>query len=148
MKGDERMTTVLGARAALISGVLLAASGRALSAQQPARPGTAADSITPAQKALGDSVFHGKAAGGTCAVCHGQDAKGTPGLAPDLTHGKWLHGDGSYAFIVSIVAKGVANPKEAAAPMPPMGGATLTPEQLHAVAGYVYSLSRAKTSGS
>ncbi len=138
------MTTVLRSRAALISWVLLASLGRALSAQQPARPGAAADSIPPAQKALGDSVFHGKAAGGTCAVCHGQDAKGTPGLAPDLTHGKWLHGDGSYAFIVSIVQKGVANPKEAAAPMPPMGGATLTPEQLHAVAAYVYSLSRGK----
>jgi mono/diheme cytochrome c family protein len=142
------MTTVLGARVALIGWLLSTVPGAGVSAQQPAPAGAATDSITPARVALGDNVFHGKTAGGTCAVCHGQDAKGTPGLAPDLTHGKWLHGDGSYAFIVRIVEKGVANPKEAAAPMPPMGGATLTPEQLHAVAAYVYSLSRAKTSGS
>jgi mono/diheme cytochrome c family protein len=139
------MTTVLGARVALVSWVLFAASTRAASAQQPAPAGSAADSIAPAQVALGDNVFHGKTGGGTCAVCHGPDAKGTPGLAPDLTHGKWLHGDGSYGFILNIVEKGVASPKEAAAPMPPLGGAALTPEQVHAVAAYVYSLSRAKT---
>ena len=34
--------------------------------------------------AFGDSIYHGLAAGGTCAGCHGTDAKGTP-LAPDLT---------------------------------------------------------------
>ena len=136
------MTTILGARAVLTSGLLLMTMGRAAVAQQPARAGAAVDSITPAQIALGDSVFHGKAGGGTCAVCHGQDAKGTTGLAPDLTDATWLHGDGSYAFIVSIVQKGVPNPKEAPAPMPPLGGAGLTPDQVRAVAAYVYSLAK------
>jgi mono/diheme cytochrome c family protein len=96
--------------------------------------------------ALGDSVFHGRAGGGTCAVCHGQDAKGTAGLAPDLTDAKWLNGDGSYGFIVGLVKTGVPNPKESPAPMPPMGGVTLTPEQVRAVAAYVYSLSHPKKS--
>src|SRR5687767_869813 len=32
---------------------------------------------TPAQLALGDSIFHGRAAGGSCFTCHGMDAKGT-----------------------------------------------------------------------
>jgi len=110
--------------------------------QAPARrPAAAADSITPAMIAQGDSIFHGKIGGGTCTVCHGQDAKGTAGLAPNLTDAKWLHGDGSFAAIVSIVEKGVPEPKESPSPMPPMGGMSLTPEQIRAVAAYIYSLS-------
>jgi hypothetical protein len=34
----------------------------------------------------------------------------------------------------------VPYPKQHAAPMPPMGGASLTPQQVCAVAAYVYSL--------
>jgi glucose/arabinose dehydrogenase/mono/diheme cytochrome c family protein len=96
--------------------------------------------ITPAQVALGDSIYHGLAAGATCAGCHGVDAKGTP-LAPDLTANKWLWGDGSYQSIVKTIRQGVASPKEHTGVMPPMGGAQLTPAQLAAVGAYVYSLS-------
>jgi mono/diheme cytochrome c family protein len=53
---------------------------------------------TPAQVALGDRVFHGNVGGGTCAGCHGSDAKGSP-LGPDLTSGLWLWGDGSLPAI-------------------------------------------------
>jgi cbb3-type cytochrome c oxidase subunit III len=95
----------------------------------------------PAQVALGDSIFHGTAGGGICFTCHGPDAKGVQGLGPNLTDTQWLHGDGSLQFIQNTVRTGVATPKEAAAPMPPMGGATLTPDQVNAVAAYVYSLS-------
>ncbi len=98
------------------------------------------DSVTSGMIALGDSIFHGTVAGGMCFACHGAEAKGTPGLAPDLTSGKWLHGDGSYAFIISTIETGVPKPKEAQAPMPPLGGVKLTPPQVRAVAGYVYSL--------
>jgi glucose/arabinose dehydrogenase/mono/diheme cytochrome c family protein len=96
--------------------------------------------ITPAMVALGDSIYHGLAAGGTCAGCHGTDAKGTP-LAPDLTTKKWLWGDGSYASIVKTIRRGVPTPKEHTGVMPPMGGAQLTPAQLAAVGAYVFSLS-------
>jgi len=142
--------TTIGGRGAVLSGLLLAVATGSVAAQAPAKPAkqpaaAGADSITPAMVALGDSVFHGKTAGGTCAVCHGQDAKGTAGLAPDLTDAKWLNGDGSYAFIVGLVETGVPNPKESPAAMPPMGGAKLTPEQVRAVAAYVYSLSHPKT---
>lgn len=91
--------------------------------------------------ALGKSVFEGRTAGATCFTCHGQDAKGTQ-LAPNLTDAQWLHGDGSYNFIVNTVTSGVSTPKQYPAPMPPMGGASLTSEQVEAVAAYVYSLSR------
>lgn len=96
--------------------------------------------ITPQQVALGDSIFHGLVAGGTCTACHGQDAKGTA-VAPDLTDSKWINGDGSYQFIVNTITNGVPKPKEHPAPMPPKGGATLTDDQVKAVAAYEYSLS-------
>ena len=142
--------TTIGGRGVVFSGLLLAVVAASAAAQAPAKPAKqpaapGVDSITPTMIALGDSIFHGRIAGGTCAVCHGQDAKGTAGLAPDLTDAKWLNGDGSYAFIVGVVQKGVASPKESPAPMPPMGGANLTPEQVRAVAAYVYSLSHPKT---
>jgi cbb3-type cytochrome c oxidase subunit III len=95
---------------------------------------------SPQQVALGDSIFHGQVAGGTCTACHGQDAKGTA-VAPNLTDAEWLNGDGSYDFIVQTITTGVPKPKQHPAPMPPKGGATLSDEQVKAVAAYVYSLS-------
>lgn len=97
--------------------------------------------ITPEQVALGDSIFHGKAAGGTCQACHGAGAKGTA-LAPNLSDNQWHNGDGSYQFIVNTVTNGVPKPMKYPAPMPPKGGAPLTPDQVKAVAAYVYSLSQ------
>jgi mono/diheme cytochrome c family protein len=96
---------------------------------------------TPAMIALGDSIFRGKVAGATCIACHQANAKGIPGLAPDLTDKTWLHGDGSLAGIIATIEKGVPKPKQAAAPMLPKGGANLTSEQVRAVAAYVHSLS-------
>ncbi len=91
--------------------------------------------------ALGDSIFHGKAAGGTCFTCHGTDAKGTA-LAPPLVSHKWLTGDGTYDFIQDRVTNGMPNPTPPyPAAMPPKGGAPLTPDQIKAVAAYVYSIS-------
>jgi mono/diheme cytochrome c family protein len=104
----------------------------------PAATPAGPDQITPTLIALGDSIFAGKAAGGICYTCHGADAKGTQ-LGPDLTDPQWLNGDGSYAFIVQMITAGVATPKQFAAPMPPFGQ-MLTPEQIHATAAYVYSL--------
>ena len=95
---------------------------------------------SPQQIALGDSIFHGQVAGGTCTACHGQDAKGTA-VAPNLTDSEWLNGDGSYDFIVKTITNGVPQPKQHPAPMPPKGGASLTDDQVKAAAAYVYSLS-------
>lgn len=106
-----------------------------------AAPGPAPDAsaITPQMVALGDSIFKGQAGGGTCYACHGMEAKGGP-LAPDLTDAQWVNGDGSYGFIVQTVRQGVPQPKQAPAPMPPMGGASLNDDQVTAVSAYVYSL--------
>ncbi|HVA58061.1 MAG TPA: c-type cytochrome [Gemmatimonadaceae bacterium] len=93
----------------------------------------------PVDQALvdrGRAVFSGS---GTCFACHGPNAKGTA-LAPNLTDPQWLNIDGSYASIVGLVRTGVPKPKQHAAPMPALGGATLTGAQVCAVAAYVYSL--------
>ena len=63
------------------------------------------------------------------------------GDSADLTDQQWINGDGSYDFIVHTVTTGVPQPKQHPAPMPPKGGATLTDDQVKAVAAYVYSLS-------
>lgn len=114
-------------------------AGAETSAQAPASP-AAGD---PKLIALGDSVFHGQAGGGTCYACHGQDAKGS-GVGPNLTDGEWLNTDGTLEGITKVVQNGVPTPKKAPAPMPPMGGASLTPEQVRAVAAYVHSLNKGK----
>ena len=98
----------------------------------------------PAQLiALGDSVFHGQAGGGTCYVCHGQDAKGS-GVGPNLTDQEWLNTDGTLEGITKTIQNGVPTPKQAPAPMPPMGGASLSPDQVRAAAAYVHSLGGGK----
>lgn len=87
----------------------------------------------------GARIFRGQAGGGTCAGCHGSDAKGTP-LGPDLTSGQWLWGDGSLAAVKQIIADGVPSPKNYRSPMPPMGGAQLSKQDLDAVAAYVWAV--------
>jgi mono/diheme cytochrome c family protein len=75
----------------------------------------------------------------TCTGCHGSDGTGTP-LGPDLTAKPYLWGDGSYDSIAKHIRNGVPRPKQYREPMPPMGGAQLSPEQVQAVAAYVWGL--------
>jgi glucose/arabinose dehydrogenase/mono/diheme cytochrome c family protein len=95
---------------------------------------------TPAMLALGSRIYKGQVGGATCTGCHGAAGTGSP-LGPDLTNGKWLWSDGSYQGIASTIAAGVAQPKQYRAPMPAMGGAQLSSDQLFAVAAYVWALS-------
>jgi glucose/arabinose dehydrogenase/mono/diheme cytochrome c family protein len=90
--------------------------------------------------ALGDRIYHGQVGGATCTGCHGANAKGTP-LGPDLTSSHWLWGDGSYPAIAKIITAGVPQPKQYRSPMPPMGGSQLTPDQVSALAAYIWGLS-------
>lgn len=115
-----------------------ATTGAAPAAPAATGPFTEA-SITPQMIAFGDSIFKGQAAGGICYTCHGPDAKGTP-LAPDLSDGTWINGDGSLDFIVETIRNGVPQPKEHPGPMPAFGP-SFTEDQLRAVASYEYSLS-------
>ncbi len=98
-------------------------------------PGATAEMV-----ALGGRVYHGQVGGASCAGCHGADGKGSP-LGPDLSDQKWLWSDGSYPGIAKTITDGVMQPKEYRSPMPPMGGAQLTGDQVSAVAAYVWALS-------
>jgi glucose/arabinose dehydrogenase/cytochrome c5 len=110
--------------------------GTAAVANPPPPEGVHKDAGTAS---LGSQVFSGQVGGAPCTGCHGSDGKGTP-LGPDLTAGKYSWSDGSLAGIQKTISTGVPNPKNYRSPMPPMGGAQLSPEQLAAVASYVHSL--------
>lgn len=105
-------------------------------AAAPAQEVALPEGVTQEMVAQGKEIF---ASTGLCYTCHGPDGKGTP-LAPDLTDAAWLNIDGSYDAIVGLVKAGVPTPKQYPAPMPPMGGAQLSDDQVRAVAAYVYTL--------
>jgi glucose/arabinose dehydrogenase len=89
--------------------------------------------------ALGDRIYHGQVGGAACTGCHGDGGQGTP-LGPALTGKKWLWSDGSYTGIAKTIIEGVSQPKQYRSPMPPMGGAQLTSDQVSALAAYVWSI--------
>lgn len=95
--------------------------------------------VTPAMVQEGQQIFTST---GACFTCHGSNAEGTA-LAPNLTDSEWLWvtpGPNEYADLQARIKEGVPQPKSHPAPMPPMGGASLTDDQVAAVAAYVWSL--------
>jgi glucose/arabinose dehydrogenase/mono/diheme cytochrome c family protein len=98
------------------------------------------EGVTADMVALGNRIYHGQVGAAACTGCHGANATGSP-LGPDLTGKKWLWSDGSFAGILKSIAEGVSQPKQYRSPMPPMGGAELTPDQVRALTAYVWSLS-------
>jgi mono/diheme cytochrome c family protein len=76
---------------------------------------------------------------GSCGACHGKDASGGP-VGPPLNTGSPLWTDGSLASITDVITKGVPAPKQYRSPMPPMGGAQLSPDDLAAVSAYVWAV--------
>ena len=100
---------------------------------------------TPAVVALGKRIYHSQVGGAACTGCHGDNGEGTT-LGPPLagTNKKWLWSDGSFAGIAKTITDGVSQPKEYRSPMPALGGAQLTPDQVKALAAYVWSLNHGK----
>lgn len=95
------------------------------------------EGVTPEMVSQGQEIFTGA---GLCSTCHTPTAEGGP-LAPDLTDDEWINISGrDYDEIVELVNTGVPEPVEHPSPMLPMGGASLTEEQVRSVAAYVYSL--------
>ena len=83
------------------------------------------------------AAYSGKQKFAVCAACHGADGKGNQALgAPNLTDKVWLHGWGE-AAIRDIVNNGKTSV------MPPQGG-RMTPDQIHLLGSYVWSLSNAR----
>ena len=110
------------------------AGGAAAPAATPGKPPVGA---TQADVDAGHTIFTST---GNCYTCHGPQGGGTA-MAPALNDQQWIHIDGSWAAIQKLVHTGVPKPKEHPAPMPPMGGAQLSDQQIKQVAAFVYSLS-------
>ncbi len=101
--------------------------------------GQMAEGVTAELVNQGAEIYAGA---GLCYACHGQDAKGMPGLGANLIDGEWLHSDGSLDALTNTVMNGVsAEESSSGTPMPPRGGSGITDDQVKAVSAYVYSLS-------
>jgi mono/diheme cytochrome c family protein len=98
--------------------------------------------VSPDQVALGERIFHGRVSGGTCAGCHGSNAKGSP-IGSDLSAGQWLWSDGSLPALIQTINAGVPKPKQHLGAMPPRGGAPLSDADVQAVASYVWAVGHA-----
>ncbi|MFO7893655.1 MAG: c-type cytochrome [Longimicrobiales bacterium] len=125
----------------MTSAVTLAAAVALVAAAAPPATLTGA---TPGEVAIrqdpGEAIFRGK---GNCFTCHKQDATGTP-LAPDLTDSEWINfedGRPSQQEMEALIREGVSRPVQHPAPMPPMGGGSLSDEEVTQVARYALSLS-------
>lgn len=110
---------------------------------QPAEPtatGTPPEGATAEDVSAGQQIFTST---GNCYTCHGPDGRGTA-LAPNLTDSEWINVDGTFAAIQQNVRTGVPQPKQHPAPMPAMGGANLSDDQIRQVSAYVWSLGGGK----
>ncbi|MGK7312424.1 MAG: c-type cytochrome [Candidatus Longimicrobiales bacterium M2_2A_002] len=96
-----------------------------------------AEGVTQAEFDQGRDLFSGS---GGCTACHGVGGSGSQ-LGPSLTDDQWLHVDGPDPdALAGVIRSGVPDPIEYPGPMPAMGGANLTDEQVEALAGYVASI--------
>jgi mono/diheme cytochrome c family protein len=123
-----------------------AANGGEPAAQPAETPATQPSAGTPPEGATAEDVTAGQqifTSTGNCYTCHGPDGRGTQ-LAPNLTDSEWINIDGSFAAIQQNVRTGVPQPKQHPAPMPAMGGATLSDDQIRQVSAYVWSLGGGK----
>lgn len=112
------------------------AAAQPASPEASATPGATA-SYTPELVAKGDALFHGS---GNCYACHGSKAEGLVG--PNLTDAEWIHSKGTYDDIVTQINHGVLKEEsKSGIAMPPKGGATLSDDDVKALAAYVHSLS-------
>lgn len=114
--------------------------GRAAGRARPARPAidpAIADSlpqgVTLAMVEQGQELY-----ATTCLACHGAAGEGTQ-LGPRV-HGAEQPGTGgTMEGIAEVIRVGTAEPEEFPVPMPAFGG-ELAPEQVQALAAYVYAM--------
>jgi mono/diheme cytochrome c family protein len=116
----------------LVAWLVLGAAPAAAQQPVPRPPG-----VTDSAIAWGRRLFHGSA---NCAACHGNDAQGT-GDGPALTGALWLHGPGTYEWLVEQIKLGIpAHQTWTRKPMPMRGWTNMPDEDVRAVAAYVWSI--------
>jgi mono/diheme cytochrome c family protein len=126
------------------------APGSAAAAAGPAPKGPPAE-VTAARIEDGRRLFNN----GVCVNCHGVAGIGT-GNGPPLSDDTWLHGNGGYSQLVSIITDGfqLSDLMDASyrQSMPsrgenPRSGKKFTDDEVKSVAAYVWSLSHDVTTG-
>ncbi len=114
--------------------VLVACGGGASNAPQPSGGGAKGDAVK------GKTKF-----AGTCASCHGPEAKGLPGLGKDMTISTFIKGQ-TDAQLLDFIKKGrpandPANTTKV--DMPPKGGnPALTDSDLNDIIAFIRSISK------
>lgn len=121
--------------------ILAGSEAHATGAPRPVAELPVPPRATAAMVARGARVYAGREGGAACTGCHGADAAGSS-LGPPLTGGEWLWSDGSFQGIAATIRTGVAAPRRYRQAMPAMGGARLTPDQVSAVAAYVWAIAQ------
>jgi mono/diheme cytochrome c family protein len=122
------------------AGVALVALGLVFTAPAARAQEELPDGVTEEMIASGKAVYGGA---GICMVCHGPNGAGVANLGADLTDDEWLHSEGTYEGILETIKVGVpADESSNGSVMPPKGGASISDDQVKAVAAYVWSLSR------
>lgn len=103
----------------------------AKAANAASAPAETEESLT-SQMAAAGAIENGKQVfAAKCAACHGENLQGL--IGPNLTDNYWIHGKGTRKDIVAVIRTGVADKGM------PAWETLLKPEELVAVAGYVYS---------
>lgn len=117
------------------------AAGSSGGGEEPVATGEVAlaAGATRAEYDRGEELFGG--AGG-CMTCHGPNGGGST-LGPNLTDAEWLHiAEADVDAVAGVIRDGVAEPQQYPAPMPPMGGASLSEDEVRALAAYVASIAQ------
>jgi len=100
--------------------------------------------VTVERVAEGLNLYHGK---GQCDACHGALGVGTD-EGPSLLTGAWKLGPGDYPWLVHITRHaGWGSVSRGGDPAPMRGPTVLNPDEIDAVAAYVWNISRGRTAG-
>ena len=100
---------------------------------------TGAPTISVADTAIGNQLFHGL---GDCNDCHGDGGVGTP-EGPPLVSGTWKLGDGSYEWLLRMTPHAGWGVRERGGdPRPMRGPGVLDSVQVDQVTRYVWTISR------
>jgi len=116
--------------------VLLLAAGLLLAACGGGGP-------QPTPTPFGDPVAGRQAFLATCVACHGQEAKGVPGLGKDLTTSEFLHSQTDEQMLAFLIAgRPASDPlNTTGVDMPPRGGnPVFTDTDLQNIVSYLRTL--------
>lgn len=93
--------------------------------------------VTPEAVAAGAELYKSQG----CAVCHGDDGKGKPGMTSDLTDAEWgFAAGGSFDALVAVVRDGLTPAQTGGMPMPAGTTKNFTDEQVKSLAAYIWQL--------